>query len=80
MGSKLLHIAWLATPNLGNQWLRAGNAHQAASNGFIASVHPASGIGKLGKEELWRAGLAHHLAKDNIRHGLHRGQGKERAR
>ena len=44
------------------------------SDGFIASMHPAGGIGKLGEKHVGCACLLHDMAKDDVSDGFHRCQ------
>ena len=41
------------------------------SDGFIASVYPASGVGKLGEKHVGRARLFHDMTKHHVSDGFH---------
>ena len=47
------------------------------SDGFIASMHPASGVGKLCEKDIGRGSLFHDMAKHHVSDGFHGRQDKE---
>ena len=80
MLSELLHIAWLATPNLRHQGVLVVRLDEPPSNCSVTSVYPARRISKLSKKHIGRTSPLHHMAKHDIRHRLHRRQNKKRLR
>ena len=71
MSGKLLHVARLAAPDLGDQWMFVVGLDQSPSNGFVAGVHPAGGVGKLCEKDIGRARLFHDMAKHHVGDGFH---------
>lgn len=77
VSGKLFHVAWLAAPDLGDQWMLVVGLDEPPGDGFVASMHPAGGIGKLGEKHVGRARLFHDMAKYHVRDGFHGRQDKE---
>jgi len=77
VGSKLLHVARLAAPDLGDQWMFVVGFDQPPGDGFVASMYPAGGVGKLREKHVGRARLLHDMTKHHVSDGFHGRQDKE---
>ena len=80
MFGQLFHIAWFPAPNLCHDWLLIIGFYQPAANRFFSSMHPARGVGKLTKKDIWCTCLLDDMAKYDIRDSLHRSENKKRFR
>ena len=77
VSGKLLHVAWLAAPDLGDQWMLVVGLDEPPGDSLVASMYPAGGISELGEKYVGRAGLLDDMTKHHVSDGFHGRQDKK---
>lgn len=78
MCGERLHVAWFPAPYLGNNRRFIVSLDESCTDGSLACMHPACGIGKLGEIDVGSRRLCDDMAKHHISYRLHGGEYKKR--